>query len=92
MAPCITRFTSKTTALGRSPAPDGHGVNPGATMTTRLTKLIRDGIGGHDNISTGPYKAADPDEVADTVVYLASARASHVSGTVLTVDNGRTKR
>ena len=31
-------------------------------------------------------------EVADSVLYLASARASYVSGTILTVDGGRAVR
>jgi len=31
-------------------------------------------------------RAAKPEEVADTVVYLASPRASYISGTTLSID------
>ena len=37
-------------------------------------------------------RLARPDEVADSVLYLASARASYISGTILTVDGGRAVR
>ena len=67
------------------------GVSPGATLTSRLATLVEQGI-GDVGLTEGPYAAATSDEIADSVAFLASSRASHVSGTVLTVDNGRTKR
>jgi NAD(P)-dependent dehydrogenase (short-subunit alcohol dehydrogenase family) len=35
-------------------------------------------------------RAADPTEIAEAVGYLASPRASYVTGTILAVDGGRT--
>lgn len=37
-------------------------------------------------------RLAQPDEIGDVVVYLASARASYISGTIVTVDGGRAVR
>jgi 3-oxoacyl-[acyl-carrier protein] reductase len=40
-----------------------------------------------------PFKRAGrPDEVSDLVVYLASARASYLSGTIVTIDGGASLR
>lgn len=36
--------------------------------------------------------AGRPSEVADLVVYLASARASYISGTIVTIDCGQSMR
>src|SRR5258706_3841106 len=42
---------------------------------------------------TLPFKRAGrPSEVADLVVYLASARASYISGTIVTIDCGQSMR
>jgi NAD(P)-dependent dehydrogenase (short-subunit alcohol dehydrogenase family) len=42
---------------------------------------------------TLPFKrAGQPSEVADLVVYLASARASYISGTIITIDGGQSLR
>ena len=47
-----------------------------------------------DKISaTLPFKrTGDPSEVSDLVCYLASARASYISGTVVSIDGGATTR
>jgi len=73
------------------------GVNPGPTSTDRLVMLMRkkarDRLGDEDRWSElgDPLpmgRPATPEEVADLIVFAASARASYVSGTVLTVDGG----
>ena len=77
------------------------GVNPGPTMTERLELLMRkkaldrtgDGENWRELVAPLPFgRAATPDEVADLVVFAASARASYISGTVLTVDGGVSAR
>ena len=73
------------------------GVNPGLTRTDRLERQARrraTAAGrGPDRWREGlpalPFgRPAEPEEVADVVTYLASMRASYVSGTVVTVDGG----
>ena len=77
------------------------GVNPGQIETdrlrVRLEKRAQTELGDKNRwlelVDDPPFgRLARPDEVADTVVYLASARASYVSGTILTVDGGRAVR
>lgn len=71
-------------------------INPGATITDRLTQLLKaeaDWRGedldtlqreGEKRIPIGRY--GRPDEVADVAVFLASARASYVTGAMITMD------
>ena len=76
-------------------------VNPGMVKTERMTKLSRDAARVQWNdesrweealantVKDLPFgRAATPEEVADVVVFMASPRASYVSGTVITVDAG----
>lgn len=73
-----------------------NAVNPSGTLTDRLIEGL-DVTASHENISQAEVlkrmtaqvpmgRLASPEEVADTVVYLASNRASYVTGTVITMD------
>jgi 3-oxoacyl-[acyl-carrier protein] reductase len=73
-------------------------VNPGLVLTDR-TKSLVEGASGPDAAAWGslmqrlPFKRmAQPKEIGDVVAFLASARASYVSGTVITVDGGSVNR
>jgi 3-oxoacyl-[acyl-carrier protein] reductase len=73
-------------------------INPPATRTDRMLTLLR----GQAEQKWGdperwpeltqhmPFgRAAEPDEVADLAVFLASDRASYISGVVMTLDGGQ---
>lgn len=77
------------------------GVNPGSTETERarkrIEKLALDKFGDasrwREFTKDAPLgRLATADEVADVIVFMASARASYMSGTIVTVDGGRTVR
>lgn len=77
------------------------GVNPGQIDTDRLRSRyegraqaeLGDATRWRELIKNAPCgRLATADEVADAVVWIASPRASYVSGTVLTVDGGRAVR
>ena len=77
------------------------GINPGQIETdrlrVRLEKRAQKELGDKNRwlelVEDPPLgRLARPDEVADAVLYLASARASYISGTILTVDGGRAVR
>jgi NAD(P)-dependent dehydrogenase (short-subunit alcohol dehydrogenase family) len=77
------------------------GVNPGATETERARKRIEklaetkfgDASRWRELTKSAPLgRLATSDELADVIVFMASARASYVSGTIVTVDGGRTVR
>lgn len=73
-----------------------NAVNPGLTLTDRLqegmaTDARAQGISEDEamqraNARIPMGRIAQPEEIADAVVYLASARASYISGVVLTMD------
>jgi len=89
-----------TRALGAASVAHGVrvvGVNPGLVATDRMVGLLRaraaDTLGDAERwrelMSAYPFgRPAHPEEVADVVCFLASARASYVSGTIVTVDGG----
>ncbi|WP_420996124.1 short-chain dehydrogenase/reductase [Cupriavidus sp. 30B13] len=73
------------------------GVNPGPTETDRLVKLYKaralqkfgDESRWEEMLRHLPFgRAARPDEIADLVIYLASDRASYLSGVVIDADGG----
>ena len=77
------------------------GVNPGPTTTDRLITLFKSraqvSLGDADRwqelLSDLPFgRPAHPEEMADIVVFLASARASYLSGMVVDADGGGTYR
>ena len=81
------------------------GINPGRFETERQVKHLKEAAqkefgdpGRWQEIRARmverlPFKRSGrPDEVADLAVFLASARASYISGTVVTIDAGGTLR
>ena len=91
-----------TKALGSTSMQSGVrvvAVNPGLTVTDRLEDLLRESaertLGNPDRweelIPVDPAPAT-AEQVADVVLFLASDRASHISGTAITVDGGASGR
>jgi 3-oxoacyl-[acyl-carrier protein] reductase len=77
------------------------GLNPAATETerqrvrweARAQKELGDVKRWHELTKGYPFgRLATVDEIASTIVFLASARASYISGTIVTVDGGRSYR
>ncbi|WP_459615990.1 SDR family oxidoreductase [Bordetella sp. 2513F-2] len=77
------------------------GVNPGPVATDRMVKLMKrralDWYGDEGRweelFDKYPGKRpAQPDEVADLIVWLASERAAYITGTIVTIDGGIASR
>lgn len=93
-----------TKSLGGSSLYDGIrvvGVNPGPVATDRLIQLQKatakskfgDETRWPELLQSLPMqRAAKPEEIADTVVFLASKRSSYTSGTIVNVDGGLASR
>ena len=93
-----------TRAMGSRSMEDGIrvvAVNPGLIETDRAVTLMQTRAEKkfgdrsrwkefYDSLPVG--RPGKPNEVADLVVYLASPRASWVSGTVITIDAGASGR
>jgi NAD(P)-dependent dehydrogenase (short-subunit alcohol dehydrogenase family) len=73
------------------------GVNPGPVATDRMVKLMKrravDSFGDESrwqelfaNYPGG--RAATAEEIADLMLFLASPRASYITGTIVTIDGG----
>lgn len=69
-----------------------NAVAPGSTRTKMIEQGLRDGsIKGEWQVERIPMgRLAEPREIADPVVYLASDRASYITGQTLVVDGGWT--
>ena len=93
-----------TRALGAASVEHGVrvvGVNPGLVATDRMVTLLRakaentlgDAERWGEFVHDYPFgRPAHASEIADMVCFLASARASYVSGTIVTVDGGASMR
>lgn len=77
------------------------GINPGMVATDRMRTLLEtraqkqygDKSRWQEYTRELPQqRAAEPREIADAVVFLASDRASYISGTVVTIDGGTSHR
>lgn len=72
------------------------GVNPGLVLTDRTKPLLADAEQAQSwrsVIERLPFKRmASPREIGDIVAFLASDRASYISGTVVTIDGGAVHR
>lgn len=93
-------LTSFTRAAGAYAARKGVrvvGINPGPTETDRLVSLYKsravqrfgDESRWQEMLGHLPFgRATKPEEIADLVVFLASQRASYLSGVVIDADGG----
>lgn len=80
--------------LSREVGPDGITVNsiaPGRIDTERLAEVYPDGPTEADLQAIALRRFGRPEEVAEVVCFLASDRASYITGTTIAVDGGLTR-
>src|SRR5258708_31851431 len=79
-----------TKAWAAEYGPKGVRVNAVSPGPTRTPRTEAQGDGFPAIVSTIPLgRAPAPDAIADTIVFLASAKASYPNGAVIPVDGGR---
>ena len=79
-----------TVALAREMAPNGVGVNavaPGLVMTDMVAELIKKDPEKYLN-RVPLHRIAEPKEIADVVLFLASERSSYMTGATVDVTGG----
>lgn len=91
-----------TRGIGGASLADGIrvvAVNPGLIATERMFVMLKgrakDRFGDEsrwEEMMPSDPPPGTPEQVADLVVYLASPRAGHVTGTVVTIDGGQANR
>ncbi len=82
-------LVSLTQAWTAEFSPRGIRVNavaPGPVYTRPAARKLFDTLGA----TTPLNRAAEPEEIAEVVAFLASSRASYVTGAIVAVDGGRT--
>ena len=82
-------LASFTQAWAAEYSPRGIRVNavaPGPVYTRPEGRELFDSLGA----TTAMKRAADPAEIAEVVAFLASPRASYMTGAIVAVDGGRT--
>lgn len=98
---CLETFTRTAGAYSMDHGIRIVSVSPGAVQTERIEKLMKNKakneLGNVDSWQTylknlPQGRAANPEEVAHLVVFLASNKASYISGVVYHVDGGHNAR
>lgn len=99
-AACNASLMAVTKALGSNSLDNNVrvvGVNPGPVRTERISKMMADITERNQQKSTltqNPFshfplgRPAEPQEVVDLILFLASERAGYISGTIVTIDGG----
>ncbi len=78
---------------GERPQPVSHphrAASTGPEAEAKLAGTTVDEALGKANERTGLGRLAAPEEIADAVLFLASARASYISGAILSIDGATT--
>jgi NAD(P)-dependent dehydrogenase (short-subunit alcohol dehydrogenase family) len=94
----LGNFTKGLTALGNRDDINVNIVHPGTVQTERHEQLVasfakaqnktEDQVRAEQLTKAGIRRIGQPEDIAEVVVFLASAKARHVQGTSITVDGG----